>query len=107
MFHALLAACRARGLHPDEIAALTYTQVAEMSGVALGPDGESPPDFYYDSLRMRAADVIRAEQAEHLWAARLSALQEIADNLSPDSPLNGYSITLTVGNRFELSWNEA
>jgi len=54
---------------------LEYVQIAELAEVVLGPNGESPVDFYYTQVRQGVADTLEAEEDAALRAEQKEALE--------------------------------
>ena len=70
-----LANAHEKGLTAIEVRKLEYVQIAELSGVVLGPNGESPADFYYTQVRQGVADALQAEEDAALHAEQKAALE--------------------------------
>ena len=65
----------AQGLTGAEVRAMGYTQIAELAEVELGPNGESPPDFFYVQVRSVVADAIDADAGAALRARQKADLE--------------------------------
>ncbi len=49
-----------------EVAAMGYSKIAELSDVELGPNGESPADFFYVQVRAFVVAELQALEAAQL-----------------------------------------
>jgi len=50
-----------QGWTPQQAMDATYQQIATVCNVALGPNGESPADFFYHHIRSEVAKRLRQE----------------------------------------------
>ena len=72
---AALAKARKDGLAATEVRALGYAAIAALAGVKLGPNGESPEDFFYRAVRAYVAGELEGEEAEAAIAAKEADLK--------------------------------
>ncbi len=70
-----LANAHADALTSKQVKLLGYTEIAHLAGVILGPNGESPADFYYEQVRTAVVAALEVEEAEALVASQESDLK--------------------------------
>jgi len=87
---AALASAEAQNLTAAEVLAADYAEIAALAKVSLGPNGESPDDFFYRHVRKHVAGCLDADAAEAIYTKRKTAL-ESAITLSPD--LSGLTVS--------------
>lgn len=64
-----------KGLTAAEVRKLEYVQIAELAGVTLAPNGDSPADFYYVQVRQGVADALQAEEDAALHEEQRQSLE--------------------------------
>ena len=72
---AALATAIKRALTADAVRHMTYAQIAELAGVELGPNGESPEDFFYVHVRNYVASALAANAEAVIKEKRRVALE--------------------------------
>lgn len=77
-----LVAAHAAGWTAAQAATAPYAQVATASGVTLGPDGESPADFFWRYVRRMVARQLAAEEAGVVLADKRARLLAKAEELA-------------------------
>lgn len=81
-----LANAQAQELTSADVAAMGYSLIAELADVVLGPNGESPADFYYTQVRAYVVNALKElewetekkEMVEHIKAALKNLPQTVA-----------------------------
>jgi len=71
---AAIANAVARGLTADDVQKYTYSQIAELAGVVLGPNGESPEDFFYTQVKQAVVQSLRDNAANALKEKQRTAI---------------------------------
>ena len=66
------------------VSAMGYSLIAELAGVELGPNGESPADFYYTQIRTFVVAALKEEE-EAAADAEEEALITASIKLIPDT----------------------
>ncbi len=57
-----LANAREQELLSTEVAVMSYGQIAELAEVELGPNGESPADFFYTQVRAYVVAALEGDE---------------------------------------------
>ena len=57
-----------------------YAEIAALAGVTLGPNGESPADFFYVQVRNTVANALHANEAEVLKTQRRQRLETLMES---------------------------
>ena len=70
-----LAKATEQGLTAADVRALGYAAIAALAGVELGPNGESPADFFYIQVRNYVANELHAGAAQALKARQREKLE--------------------------------
>ena len=69
------------------VAAMGYSLIAELAEVELGPNGESPADFFYVQVRTYVVNALTEAEAEAIKDEEEKKLKAFLDLNSKDSTL--------------------
>ena len=87
-----LANAQAQGLTSVQVAAMGYSLIAELAEVELGPNGESPADFFYVQVRTYVVNALTEAEADALKEEEEKKLKAFLDLNSKDSTLGKMSV---------------
>ena len=82
-----LANAQAHGLTSVQVAAMGYSLIAELAEVELGPNGESPADFFYVQVRTYVVNALQVEEVAAVRAEEEKKLSAFLNLNSKDSTL--------------------
>ena len=82
-----LANAQTQGLTAAQVAAMGYSLIAELAEVELGPNGESPADFFYVQVRTYVVNALQVEEVAAVRAEEEKKLSAFLNLNSKDSTL--------------------
>jgi len=87
-----LANAQTQGLTAAQVAAMGYSLIAELAEVELGPNGESPADFFYVQVRTYVVNALQVEEVAAVRAEEEKKLSAFLNLNSKDSTLGKMSV---------------
>jgi len=84
---AALAKAWQLGLTAKQVAARKYPQVAQLAGVTLGPQGQSPPRFFYKHVQRHVVRTLARESREQRIEQRRLAVRAKLRELFPKADI--------------------
>ena len=72
----LLAHARKEGLTAAQVGEMDYRAVAAACGVKIEANGDSPSDFFYQSVRIHVVNVLAQEEGAVDRAAKMDAVMD-------------------------------
>ena len=82
-----LANAQTQELLSTEVAVMGYSLIAELAEVELGPNGESPADFFYVQVRTYVVNALQVEEVAAVRAEEEKKLSAFLNLNSKDSTL--------------------
>ena len=87
-----LANAHTQELTSVQVAAMGYSLIAELAEVELGPNGESPADFFYVQVRTYVVNALQVEEVAAVRAEEEKKLSAFLNLNSKDSTLGKMSV---------------